>query len=185
MSECRQLRRYFTSKMNALKNINNLKKVSGTAYSSQTKLTNDAQSKSKLYYYNRYNSPNNQSLGLASEKCFFTINNPSVSLLTASRSHVCQRLSISRNYCSLIMGLISDKCERRSQCACCSHKLSNCRCDCEKSTRCLCAGPRHYHRIGITHHSRWFSTGNKMTNKELDGMDLLREPNVNKVCLNL
>jgi malate dehydrogenase (oxaloacetate-decarboxylating)(NADP+) len=60
-------------------------------------------------------------------------------------------------------------------------KISNCRCSCEKSTRCFCAGPRHYHRIGVNHQNRWFTTGNhKMSHKELKGIYLLREPNVNK-----
>jgi hypothetical protein len=190
MTECRQLRRYFTSKMYNLYNlkiIHNLNKVSATyAVSAHS---NDAQS--KRYYYSRYNSPipktYYKSWGLASEKCFFTINSQSITTLSGapvSRSHSCQRLSLTRNYSSLLMGLISTKCDRHSQCACCSDKISNCRCNCEKSTRCFCAGPRHYHRIGVTHHNRWFSTGNhKMSNKELKGIDLLREPNVNKVCL--
>lgn len=83
-------------------------------------------------------------------------------------------------HCLSSMGLVSGKCHD-DICACCSLKLSYCRCNCEKSTRCYCAGPRHFHRIGINQQIRKFSTTQAKMDKELRGLNLLREPNVNKV----
>ena len=89
-----------------------------------------------------------------------------------------------RSHSTVTMGQISGKCDRKSRfkCACCENSLSNCTCNCEKSSRCLCAGPRNFHRIG-NYQNRWFSTSKKINNRDLTGTTLLREPNVNKVCL--
>lgn len=188
MSECRQLRRYLTSKLYPnLKNIHNLNKLCATASSAQ----NDSQTVferdhelPKLYLSHKLpKSISKLNFRLASDKCFYNINNPVTTNSTPVRSLTSEPLFY-RNYSSFLMGLISTKCNHHPMCGCCSENLSSCRCNCEKSTRCFCAGPTHFHRIGLTHHNRWFSSNNhKMSNKELVGMDLLREPNVNKVSL--
>ena len=205
MTECRHLRTCFASKlnqinpMNNLKNIHNFKKVSASSVSVTTRSAQtydvDAKHYNHFSLFKRNDYPISKSFnkfqGLESQqKSLFKLKRSGISGISIgfeSNSSQLQKLSplvlSIREYSSLSMGLISGKCERNSrQCACCSKSLSNCSCNCEKSTRCLCAGPHNVHRIGIAPHSRWFSTSKALNSKDLIGTDLLREPNVNKVC---
>lgn len=192
--------------MNNLKNIHNLKKVNASRVrataSGWSAPSDDPEANERKHWsqFARYDYPIARSgqklLGLVSnQRRAFKLNRSSLPTISIGlvdsdyNQYICSspdspRTESKRAYSTLTMGLVSGKCERKSQfqCACCSNALSNCSCNCEKSTRCLCAGPRHFHRIGVTHHSRWFSTSTKMNSKDLTGMDLLREPNVNKVC---